>query len=124
MRGTHPRSSTRSCTESLCRCRRPCASEPASARSPVTRLLVRDLAQLVSPAGGDAPLRGEALGEVELVENAYVLCEEGRVAAVGRMSDLGPLGDEVEEHDGRGLCALPGLVDCHTHACFAGDRVD
>src|SRR4029077_18321185 len=31
---------------------------------------------------------------------------------------------EVEELDGRGLCALPGLVDCHTHAAFAGDRVE
>ena len=29
----------------------------------------------------------------------------------------------VEELDGRGLSAVPGLVDCHTHACFAGDRV-
>jgi imidazolonepropionase len=26
--------------------------------------------------------------------------------------------------DGRGLCAIPGLVDCHTHGCFAGDRVE
>src|SRR2546430_16364926 len=32
--------------------------------------------------------------------------------------------DLVEELDGRGLAAVPGLVDCHTHACFAGDRVD
>ena len=32
------------------------------------------------------------------------------------------LGD-VEEIDGRGLAAIPGLVDCHTHACFGGDRV-
>jgi imidazolonepropionase len=87
------------------------------------RLLVRDLAQLVSPAGTDAPLRGNGLGEVEVVEDAYLLCEEGRVAAVGRMRDLRPLDDEVEELDGKGLCALPGLVDCHTHACFAGDRV-
>src|SRR5205085_2530774 len=31
---------------------------------------------------------------------------------------------EVEDLDGRGLAAVPGLVDCHTHACFAGDRVD
>ena len=48
----------------------------------------------------------------------------GNVAAVGRMRDLRPLDGEVEELDGRGLCALPGLVDCHTHACFAGDRVE
>ena len=86
------------------------------------RLLVRDLAQVVSSAGSDVPLRGHALGEVEVVGDAYVLCEGGDVAAVGRMRDLPALDGEVEELDGRGLCALPGLVDCHTHACFAGDR--
>ncbi|PWU19462.1 MAG: imidazolonepropionase [Candidatus Rokuibacteriota bacterium] len=90
----------------------------------VTRLVLRDLAQVVTPARRDAPLRGPALGEVELIEDAYVLCEEGRITAVGRMKDLDPLEGEVEEVDGRGLCAIPGLVDCHTHACFAGDRVE
>src|SRR4051812_42393822 len=40
------------------------------------------------------------------------------------MRDLGALDGEVEEVDGRGLSAIPGLVDCHTHACFAGDRVE
>src|SRR5439155_27274675 len=51
-------------------------------------------------------------------------CEGASIAGVGRMRELGPLDGEVEEIDGRGLCAIPGLVDCHTHACFAGDRVD
>jgi imidazolonepropionase len=88
------------------------------------RVLVRDLEQLVSPAGRDAPLRGRALGDVDVLEDAYVLCEDGRVSAVGRMRDLEPLEGEVEELDGRGRCAIPGLVDCHTHACFAGDRVE
>ena len=87
-------------------------------------VLVRDLEQLVTPAGSTAPLRGAALGEVDLIERAYVLCEEGRVTAVGRMRDLTPLDAEPEEIDGRGLCALPGLVDCHTHPAFLGDRVD
>ncbi len=88
------------------------------------RLLLRDLRQLVSPAGADAPLRGRALGELDVVEDAYVLCEGGRIAATGRMRDLPRLVGEVEELDGRGLCAIPGLVDCHTHCCFAGDRVE
>jgi imidazolonepropionase len=87
-----------------------------------SRLLVRDLAQVVTPASDAVPLRGVDLGRVDIVEDAYVLCEAGRIAEVGRMADLGRLDGEVEELDGRGLCALPGLVDCHTHTCFAGDR--
>ena len=87
-----------------------------------SRLLVRDLAQAVTAASSDAPLRGADLGRVDVVEDAYVLCEGGRIVEVGRMAELGSLGGDVEEIDGRGLCALPGLVDCHTHACFAGDR--
>lgn len=88
----------------------------------MSALLVRDLAQLVTPAASGAPLRGPALGELTVLEDAYLLCEDDRIAAVGRMADLGPLGREVVELDGNGHCALPGLVDCHTHACFAGDR--
>jgi imidazolonepropionase len=73
----------------------------------VAKLLIRDLAQLVSPAGTEAPLRGRAeTTAVDVREDAYVLCED------------------VEELDGRGCAAVPGLFDCHTHACFAGDRVD
>jgi imidazolonepropionase len=88
------------------------------------RLLVRDLVQLATPAGTAAPLRGRALGEVDVVEDAYVLCAGGSIEAVGRMRDLPRLEGEIEEVDGRGLCAIPGLVDCHTHACFAGDRLE
>ncbi len=88
------------------------------------RLLIRDLVQLVTPAGTGAPLRGPDLGRVEVIEQAYALCEGGSVAEVGRMSNLARVDGDIEELDGRGLCALPGLVDCHTHACFVGDRVD
>ena len=88
----------------------------------MTALLVRDLAQVVSPAGGHSPLRGSALRERRVIENGYVLCEDGEVAAVGSMDDLPTLEGDIVEVDGRGRAAVPGLVDCHTHACFAGDR--
>ena len=90
----------------------------------MTPLLIRDLAQVVTPGAEAAPARGAALGEVTVTEDAFVLCADGKVSAVGRMRDLGPLPDDVRELDGRGRCAIPGLVDCHTHACFAGDRAD
>ncbi len=92
-------------------------------------LLVRDVVQIVTPAGAGGPLRGGDLRRVDVVEHGYVLCAGGRIAEVGRMTEL--TGERLRPHasgglaelDGRGLCALPGLVDCHTHACFAGDRV-
>ena len=93
---------------------------PAGSR----RLLIRDLEQLATAAGTGAPLRGQELGAVETIDGAFVLCAGGRIEAVGRMRDLAALDGDVEEVDGQGLCAIPGLVDCHTHACFAGDRVE
>jgi imidazolonepropionase len=89
-----------------------------------SRLLVRDLRQLATPAGLTAPLRGPALAEIDVIEDSYVLCVDGRIEGVGRMRELGSLEGAVEEVDGRGLAAIPGLVDCHTHACFVGDRVE
>jgi imidazolonepropionase len=91
----------------------------------MAKLLIRDLAEVVSPADTHAPLRGPAeMSTLDTFEDAYVLCEDGRVSAVGRMRDLGTLDGEVEEVDGSGRSAVPGLVDCHTHACFAADRAD
>ena len=87
-------------------------------------LLIRDLAQVATPAGADAPLRGARLREVDVIEDAYVLCDGETIEAVGRMRDLPALGVEVDEVDGRGYCAIPGLVDCHTHPAFGGDRVE
>ena len=87
------------------------------------KLLIRDLAQVATPAGGTAPLRGAALGEIDVTPDAFVLCEDGRIVATGPMRKLPRIDGDVEELDGRGLAAIPGLVDCHTHACFAGDRV-
>ena len=68
-------------------------------------------------------MRGASAGDVTLVEDAYILCEAGRITGVGPMRELGALDSDVEELDGSGRCAVPGLVDCHTHACFVGDRV-
>jgi imidazolonepropionase len=88
------------------------------------RVLIRDLSQLATPAGSHAPLREAALADVEVLEDAYVLCAGETIEAVGRMRDLPALDGEVREVDGHGRCAIPGLVDCHAHPAFGGDRVE
>ena len=90
----------------------------------MNRLLVRDLAQLATPSGFGAPLRGPALRDVTVLEDAYVLCRDGKVEKFGRMAELEPIAGDVEELDARGLSAVPGLVDCHTHPAFGGDRIE
>jgi len=98
----------------------------ASSSASTSRLLIRDLAQIATPrvTSDGGTVRGQGLGTVEVIEGGFVLSENGRIRAVGRMRELSQVPGVVEEIDGRGLVAIPGLVDCHTHACFAGDRVE
>jgi len=90
----------------------------------VAGLLLRDLAQVATPAAGTGEAaRGADLRAVDVIEDAFIYCRGETIAAVGRMRDLEPLDGDVEELDCSGLSAVPGLVDCHTHPAFGGDRV-
>jgi imidazolonepropionase len=100
------------------------ATAPDDVPQDAHRLLVRDLAQVASPGGGGGALRGAELAAVRVREDAFVLMRDGTIEALGRMRDLPALDGEVEEVDGRGLSAIPGLVDCHTHPAWGGDRVE
>lgn len=61
--------------------------------------------------------------DIGLLENAGVLCLDGRIAWVGPMDqvpDMVP--DDVPGLDASGKVVLPGFVDSHTHMMFAGHR--
>jgi imidazolonepropionase len=62
------------------------------------------------------PERGAGLGTVE---NGAVVFEGGRIAFVGARADA-PDGTALEDLGQRVI--TPGLVDAHTHACWAGSR--
>jgi imidazolonepropionase len=87
-------------------------------------LLVHDLEAALSPKG-TGPLRGRDLGELAVHAPASVAISGERITAVGPppevLRELSPNSD-YETVDGRGKVAIPGLVDCHTHAAFLGDR--
>lgn len=56
-----------------------------------------------------------------LIEDGVVAARDGRIAWVGRRADL-PAGEAERVVDCGGRLITPGLVDCHTHLVFAGDR--
>src|SRR5262249_8365882 len=59
-----------------------------------------------------------------VIEDAAVGIEKGKIAWIGRRADLPgdakSLAPVVRELGG--LWITPGLVDCHTHLVFGGDR--
>jgi imidazolonepropionase len=60
---------------------------------------------------------GDPLG---LVEDGAIAAKGGRIAWVGRRAELP--GKAVETTRCNGAWILPGLIDCHTHLVFGGDR--
>jgi imidazolonepropionase len=84
-------------------------------------LHIRNARILTLAATGAEPRRGKALGELGIIPAGDVVVTAGCIAAVG--SGLtAPADATVIEANGRVL--MPGFVDCHTHACWAGDRLD
>jgi imidazolonepropionase len=59
--------------------------------------------------------------ERPLIENAAVVIEDGRVAWWG---EDGKSPSVDSETDAEGCAVLPGFVDSHSHAIFAGDRLN
>jgi imidazolonepropionase len=57
------------------------------------------------------------------IENAAIAIQDRRIAWIGRQSDL-PQNDAKERIDLGGRWVTPGLIDCHTHLVYGGDRSD
>lgn len=55
------------------------------------------------------------------IEDAAILIKDGRIAWVGPRADL-PAHKAVETDSLGGRWVTPGLIDCHTHLVFGGDR--
>lgn len=87
-------------------------------------LIIRDCRQIVTCSGA-IPKRKPALQSVGERENASIASRSGSIVFIGSREELD---QNIQPEpgcviiDGRGLTALPGLVDSHTHLPFAGSR--
>lgn len=52
-----------------------------------------------------------------VIRDGYVAVEGGRIVSVGRRSSMPPISAE-EVVEGRGMVALPGLINAHTHVAM------
>jgi imidazolonepropionase len=84
-------------------------------------LLLTGISQLVTPHGVGSH-RGAAHGELFKLENAALGFQDGLIAWVGHESDWAGETRETRHLEGRAV--IPGLIDPHTHAVWAGNRLN
>ena len=83
-------------------------------------LLVTRIGQLAT-AAGPGPHRGAAMRDVRVLRDAALAVRDGRVAWAGAADAW--RGEARATLDAAGAAVIPGLVDPHTHAVWAGDRL-
>ena len=83
-------------------------------------LLVTGISQLATSLG-PGPKRGTAMRDLHIVEQAAIAISDGEIAWTGKSSDW--RGEAEAVFDAGNRAVIPGLIDPHTHAVWAGDRL-
>ena len=84
-------------------------------------LLLTGIAQLVTPEGA-GPKHGRTMRALKVIEHAAMAVARGRIMWVGKEHDWQGVAEETLSVGHRAV--VPGLVDPHTHAVWAGDRLN
>ena len=63
-------------------------------------------------------------GLPETLKNAVIGCKDGRISLISTMGELTDVPEKLAHkvEDAEGRCITPGLIDCHTHLVFGGNR--
>lgn len=90
-------------------------------------LYIKNAEELITVKGNsDKPAKREAMSELNIIENGSVLCENGKIIAVGSDEEIKrkhqTLINQAEEINATGRIVTPGLIDPHTHIVYAGTR--
>lgn len=62
----------------------------------------------------------------QLILNGGIAIKENKIAWIGEMASLNGSAHELAEHvyNVKGKCITPGLIDCHTHLIYGGNRAN
>ena len=88
------------------------------------RLLVSNIKTLAGIVGeGVSRLQGAEMKRLSMIDDAWLLVENGKISAFGSMADMPSGGFSVDgEINAQGGTVLPSWCDPHTHIVYAGSR--
>jgi len=87
-------------------------------------VILKDVAQLVTCANEKQAKRGLQMRDPGIIENGAIAVDAGSIVAVGESSEILQSYEAQTVVDAKNRSVIPGLVDCHTHVAFAGNRYD
>ncbi len=88
-------------------------------------LVIVNSAELLTLAGDNRrPRTGKKMKELGIIRNGALAIKDGRIAAVGKTSDITKSFRAEKVVSANGKTVLPGFVDPHTHLVFGGSRED
>lgn len=84
-------------------------------------LLIKNIGRLQTPMGSESA-RGETQAYNKVYQNASVLIEGRKIAAIAENGATIACPEGTRELDAKGKLVTPGLIDAHTHLVFGGWR--
>ncbi len=87
-------------------------------------LVIHSSRQLVTAASPGSPKRGIAMRDAGVIRGGAIAIDSDSIVAVGDSDSIRREYQASNEVDATGHTVLPGFVDPHTHAVFAGNRLD
>ncbi len=90
----------------------------------MSSVLIQHIKQLVNMREQNELLRGTALANLPVIDDAFVLIEDGIIAEYGAMYELELKVPQLPKHiiDAQDQTVLPTWCDSHTHIVFAKSR--
>ena len=84
-------------------------------------MLIKNIGKLVGVRDDEKLfLAGREMAELQTIDNAWMLVDDGRIEAFGKMDSMPSIeGEVVDAEDGY---VFPSFCDSHTHIVYAGSR--
>lgn len=87
-------------------------------------MLIINIKQLIGVRENPQLLRGTAMADLPLLENAFLRIESEKIADYGLMQALDLSNETDDIYDAKGAFVMPTWCDSHTHIVYAGSRED
>ncbi|MHC1775158.1 MAG: imidazolonepropionase [Lentimicrobium sp.] len=90
------------------------------------KMLITNISKLVGTGSADVLLKaGAAMSELETIDDAFLLIEDGKIKSFGPLKDYDEQDAEMDDCkviNARGGMVYPSFCDSHTHLVYAGSR--